>query len=90
MTIWYLLEKYIYGVTLSTFIVFLQRQIALRFLALNDAMRNHFLRYQEVEDRDKEKVLLSLASVFGDLESVTGRCRVVLDFSYWRSSVPIR
>lgn len=68
MTIWFVFEKYIYGVTLSTFIVLLQRQITLRCIALNEAMRNHFLRYQDIEDRDQKNVILSLATVFGDLE----------------------
>lgn len=59
---------YIYCTIFSLYAAVMQRTVLLRFRALNDVLKNYFLRYQEIETDDKEDYLISLAILHGKLE----------------------
>jgi hypothetical protein len=59
---------YIYCTIFSLYAAVMQRTVLLRFRALNDVLKNYFLRNQEIETDDKEDYLISLAILHGKLE----------------------
>lgn len=68
LIVWFVYSKNIYGMLLYIYVINVQRAIMLRNQALNEALRKHFLRYQESEVADKEGVLLSICTLHGNLE----------------------